>query len=463
MEDCSTRRSLKNRCRLISPLRRPSGFVLSSWRGAGREDDVCCGSLTNVLVWLRSNRLMAEADPMVDAEPRAPKNDLEHDKGEFPAGTLLLVDRPLLGEQRLKLEASEKLVHHTPAFCLNLSDGPTMDWFPPNQVVHDSEIVLRSYVTLLGPNTQVDRIGSWACESRSWKRQHLASFQSVAFRHIFPGLGPKIASVNGGFELRLQPPGTDHIRYVEDAVFLATPLEPRNWARWIATTLPKIRHYRQHAPERKFFCFSGLGWQRDLLKRFGIGDRQLLDHDPGQAYHCRDIMTVDYSVADLKFSRQEREFYALIREESRFRVAGCALAHQRLFVSRIRSSGRHPNYRVLQNEESLAGMLEALGFITLCPETLSFDQQVVSYASAEIIVCLGGAALFNCVFCRPDTRVIDIESSVSFVTQHCGMLSSLDLTYGLIIGQQDQADVAPVHKRWSVDIEKVRKQVLAIM
>ena len=89
-----------------------------------------------------------------------------------------------------------------------------------------------------------------------------------------------------------------------------------------------------------------------------------------------------------------------------------------MFISRRTISAKH-NYRVLQNESALIDRLQALGFDVIEPETLSFDEQILAFANASIVVTLGGAALYNAVFCEEGARFVTIESSETFLTPHC--------------------------------------------
>jgi len=171
---------------------------------------------------------------------------------------------------------------------------------------------------------------------------------------------------------------------------------------------------------------------------------------PAQYWSCRDVMTVEYSDADLVISPDEHLIFADLA--LKHWVSG--ERNRRLFISRKSISVEHPHYRVLQNEVDLSNALTERGFTVVEPETLSIEEQIDLYASAEYIVSLGGSALFNMVFCAPGTKVVTIESSDYFIHTHSRLLSSLGLDYGIIFGEQDPSDPAPVHKRWTIDVDR---------
>ncbi len=130
---------------------------------------------------------------------------------------------------------------------------------------------------------------------------------------------------------------------------------------------------------------------------------------------------------------------------------------KKLFVSRLSRSMANPNYRVLQNETELAAMLEELGFFTIEPELLPIERQISIFSTAEQVVCLGGSGLFNAAFCAPGTSVVTIESSNAYIGTHTEFLASLGLRYGVIFGREDPEDQSEWHKRWTIDVPRVRE------
>jgi capsular polysaccharide biosynthesis protein len=117
-------------------------------------------------------------------------------------------------------------------------------------------------------------------------------------------------------------------------------------------------------------------------------------------------------------------------------------------------SDANPHYRVLQNEAELSGVLAERGFAVIEPEKLPINEQIDLYASAKSIVSLGGSALFNIAYCAPSTKIVTIESSDYFVHSHARLLSFFDMDYGIIFGAQDLSDPEPIHKRWTIDVNR---------
>jgi len=339
-----------------------------------------------------------------------------------------------------------------PTFVANFSGSQYAPWFKEDQDIHGSYLVTRENVLLFGPNHLVSDDGSWSCESRAFKSQFIDAMQGAGYQAIFPGNRPKIESDQQNYILRTAELDTDQNDEIDAPIFLATPLEPDNWGRWIMTVTPKIAQFLSiKHNDRSFFCRAMYPWQRGFLRYFGISDSVFLEHDPGKTYLCDDVLTVEYNVPNMTISKLEREIFAEIvkRNQSTFPVKS------KIFVSRMSHSKKYPNYRVLQNEAELANRLTGLNFAIIEPEFLTIADQIKIFSSADVIICLGGAGLFNAAFCRPKTKIVTIESSDVFIRAHTQLLSSLDLDYGIIFGKQDNTDPRPDHRRWTIDVDKV--------
>ncbi len=84
----------------------------------------------------------------------------------------------------------------------------------------------------------------------------------------------------------------------------------------------------------------------------------------------------------------------------------------------------HPNMRAMLR---LLGFKAADVILHDCSRAYHF----------ESIVVLGEGGLFNAVFCKPGTRIVDIESTRDHLENHSTVLSSMDADYGIILGRVD--------------------------
>ena len=355
------------------------------------------------------------------------------------------------------LEPPVKKAFPAPDLVVDLSGKDILFAVDAEQHIHGSYLVRRNDALLFGPNHLVVPEGFWSCEARTYKGQFLEYFEFPFYNKMFPGVRPTLehqgAQTRIGTISLAESGGAFHI---DAPVFLATPVEPPIWGRWVSTVLPKVIQYLQHMPNRMFFCYVEMEWQKRFLKFLGVSDSMILPHDPGKTYICRDIATVEYSITNMTVSAWERTNYIEI-------AARCWHFEkwpERIFVSRRSRSIANPNYRVLVNEQQLADMLHTLGFVTIEPELLPYDVQISLFAAAREIVFVGGSAVFNAVFCSPGTSVMTIKSSTAYIATHAGLFASLNLRYGIIFGEEDTDDPASYHKRWHLDINRTRDAVM---
>jgi capsular polysaccharide biosynthesis protein len=266
---------------------------------------------------------------------------------------------------------------------------------------------------------------------------------------------PQIYKTQNGYRVRsrnLRP------EKVAGTLYFGTPIEPLNWGMWLLQALPSAMDFLSLAQVDGFLVYMDRDWQRQLLMSLGIPTKRLVPYQLATTYHCERLLFKQFSSIDLIPSPREREIFAKVaRDVANVRTAN---AKRRLFLSR-RTITRESNgtYRALLNEEELVNAFFDRGYEIVEPELLSFPDQIRLFSEAELVVGLGGAALFNVVFSPPGTRVVTIESSAAFVHAHACLFGALDHHFGVIFGKQDSQDATPVQKRWTIDVAGVMEVI----
>lgn len=104
-------------------------------------------------------------------------------------------------------------------------------------------------------------------------------------------------------------------------------------------------------------------------------------------------------------------------------VANAAATPPRLLIRRS-PTGRRP----LLNEDDLAQRLARLGFVAIAPESYSMADQIRLFRGAEVIVGAHGGALANIGFCRPGTKIFELQmdARLSWEFRHLAALCGLD-------------------------------------
>jgi len=249
---------------------------------------------------------------------------------------------------------------------------------------------------------------------------------------------------------------------ITGTVLFATSDEPHNWGLWLLYVLPAVVHFTQHRHlYRKLFVFAVHPNMRALLALLGVRDDEIILHDCGTAYWFEEVHVFRQSMRDCCISPAARQIFAQVRD-------GVVARHgpspaRKLYVARLRRTRELNAYRDLLDEQALIDRLAALGYLAVEPEFMAVEDQIRHFAGADRIVAIGGAGLFNTVFCHPGARIIDIESTPLFLDVHSNIFAGAGLDYGLMIGREDPADSSAAHRRWSIDLDAAMPAIAEFM
>jgi hypothetical protein len=246
---------------------------------------------------------------------------------------------------------------------------------------------------------------------------------------------------------------------VPGRVMFATPDEVMNYGMWLLLVLPAVVEFTSNRDRYDYLvCHCPAPWQKAILHHLGVGEQDLIEHTPGKSYAYEHLTLIRQTFRDLYVTASDRVAF---ERAARALGAGRTGAGRRVFLSRL-SRTRAGSYRGLMNEGALVAALAETGFEIVEPELLSFKEQMRLFGSVSTLVGLGGAGMFNAVFCRPGVKLVDIESGLVHLDAHCNLFASLGADYAIILGEEDRDDPRPVQKRWWVDVDKAVAAVCAL-
>lgn len=140
------------------------------------------------------------------------------------------------------------------------------------------------------------------------------------------------------------------------------------------------------------------GYQRQLLEMAGVPG-PYLQPGGGRTYRAERLLVPSTPNQDLDAPRWVVDWLRgrlpPTRNESQSR---------RLYLSR----GNRPRSRRYTQEAELLPHLERRGFEVLDPGSLSVQEQIDTFHSAEIVVAPHGAGLTNITFCMPGAKVLEL-------------------------------------------------------
>ena len=250
--------------------------------------------------------------------------------------------------------------------------------------------------------------------------------------------------------------------HINGRTMFASSNEPHNWGMWLLYVLPAIRHFieNRHVYDR-VLVYADRPNMKAMLHLLGLNDADMIFHDCSRAYHFDSIDVFRQPRRDFYVSHDNRAMFANLRDK----VLGSVVepSPRNIYINRNRRNTDPNSHRRLTNEGELARHLATMGFTSIDPEDIPPEKQIEAFGSAEKIVGLGGAGMFNAVFCKPGTKIIDIESTCNHLENHSTLLSSTDLDYGILVGEEDKRDPTPYDKRWAVDAERTVAAIAKFM
>ena len=111
-------------------------------------------------------------------------------------------------------------------------------------------------------------------------------------------------------------------------------------------------------------------------------------------------------------------------------IAASTATGRRLYISRGLAT-----YRRVVNEDDVVRLLGRHGFEVVKLEGLTMWEQAEIMASCEAVVAPHGGGLSNLVFCRPETKVVEIFSPELVAGYFWKLCNRLNLDYYYILGQ----------------------------
>jgi hypothetical protein len=229
--------------------------------------------------------------------------------------------------------------------------------------------------------------------------------------------------------------------------------EPSNFGSWIFRVLPKlITARRLGLGDYKVFCYCPQPWQRELLNLVGIKEEKVICQNTKTVYHFDELYVPSLRNSQAYIHESSRAFFRQIAKQ----YGAGEPSLKRIYLSRRNHAQkrRQQNVRMFINEAELEERLEKVGFHIICPEELSIKEQVAVFHGADLIVTPSGSAMFNTVFAKPGTTILDIEAFPYWLWAHTNLFASLQHRYALFIGSADESDPSPVHKQWSLRVDE---------
>lgn len=174
-----------------------------------------------------------------------------------------------------------------------------------------------------------------------------------------------------------------------------------NYYHFLFDALPRYGIFRECLPGHHIDAVilpQSAGYQRELIEMMGLRTH-LLDPTDGAWYQADRLLVPSTPNESISCPR-----WVLDWVRATFPPSHNGGARRRLYVSR----GDEPNTRRYVYEEELTSTLSKWGFESIDPGRLTVQEQINTFADAEIVVGAHGAGLTNIAFCPADAAVIEL-------------------------------------------------------
>ena len=114
------------------------------------------------------------------------------------------------------------------------------------------------------------------------------------------------------------------------------------------------------------------------------------------------------------------------------------------------------NGRNITNYDETYNLLSHYGFQTIYCEDYSFMDQIKIFSNAEYIVSPHGAGLANIVFCKPETKVLEILSPIYLNSCFRRIAAYSELDYRFMVGEGEISLEEHRDANITVDINKLK-------
>jgi capsular polysaccharide biosynthesis protein len=265
--------------------------------------------------------------------------------------------------------------------------------------------------------------------------------------------GLKFDTTDNAFKLDSNVQEATHL---EGPVVVLTSAEAGNYGSFVFRELVKLINLYGIPPDWRFLLHISIDTFIQFLALAGVPENRIIRQEPRQSYYIDQAIIPCIRNPFTYMDHATSEFYRRLRLQ-----CDEDIGRTRIYVARSSINSTRKAGRVMLNEPELIRQLQSLDFYIVEPEYLTAAQQVATFANAELVVGPSGSGMFNAAFCRPGTKIIDIESEPHWVFQLSCLFASLGLPYGIFEASAVNRDWSVHHKPFHVNIDALVQRVLS--
>ena len=217
-----------------------------------------------------------------------------------------------------------------------------------------------------------------------------------------------------------------------------------NYFHFMFDILPKLYLLKSKINLKKinyFYVSRPKKWQLKIFNILGIKKEKLLSSKKNKHIICDEILAVDhpwYNRGTIQAQVKNIPRWIVFQNRNIFKkVSEKFTCNKKIFLDRSHSSYNHCQ---IENPKDLTVLIKKNNFGIYRPEKISFKKQIFLFGNASIIIGAHGAAFTNIIFCKPNTKIIEIMPSNHY-NKKCERLSKiLKLKYFRIVTKKNDSN-----------------------
>lgn len=214
-------------------------------------------------------------------------------------------------------------------------------------------------------------------------------------------------------------------------IFLITPEARGNFYHWMIDLLPRLllikKSNLQDFSERHIILHDlQKPYEKDTLELLDIPEDRIVRITNFEIIKAEDLIIADYYSSEKHFPLWKKQLLQEFKEDVLTPLASEKRCEK---IYLLRGNQRK---RRLIGESRLVKVLEEAGFAILDPQKLTLFEQINCLDGAEIVISLHGAALTNIIFCKEQTQILELRSTINSPEHFSHLARSCNLRFDSI-------------------------------
>lgn len=297
-------------------------------------------------------------------------------------------------------------------------------------------------------------------DGKVWRHSFLGPFQDgflTTVKEIVERERP-----DGTREPLFYPERLMHAPRIAEPRLIVANSEKPNYGHWTLDMIPLIALAAEHG--LPMLTWTLKPWQRAMIERLDVPGGLIREIRP-------QALRLDHAIVSNRHTGMSTQNVhpahkaPFARILANARKANAIETPRRVLIVRSVANSRN-----IVNRTEMIEALRPLGFVAIQPEKLSFDEQALTFANAEIIVGEFGAAMTNMIFCSAGAKVVEIiaEGQHDPWSVHLAAMVGVDYVALFQPQSQEALDAAPRHVKdstfaYRVDVAKLVETLRALI